>query len=393
MANRGLDAYKNMLLRNREKEVLEKVTVENAVGALSKGAPPNKTPPNGAPPQFAKTGDEATLREAEPKVRRVAKFLILIGSENAAKILAELDENQIEDISKEISSIKGISSDEAAAIFDEFHSLLSGNWSYGGAPQGGVDEARKLLYAAFGPDRGEDILRKAVPETSEKIFSFLEDFSAEQISAILKDESPAAAALVLSRIDPKLSAQVIASQNEFQRSEVVRRIAKLTRVSPEILEKVAQGLREKARNLGGITTTTFDGAGALAAILKHTDISFGDRILDELSYSDIGLSQTIKEKLFTLEDVIKSENKPIQEKLHHMSEKDIAILIKGRPEPFKEKILSNVSSNRRDEIQAELDFMGPILKRDSQAAMKEFMDWFRNARENGKILISGDEYV
>jgi hypothetical protein len=37
----------------------------------------------------------------ESKYRRVAKFLILIGSEQASEILAELDPDQVEKISKE----------------------------------------------------------------------------------------------------------------------------------------------------------------------------------------------------------------------------------------------------------------------------------------------------
>jgi len=378
MPGRALDAYRNMTLRGRKKEAFAKVPFEQTDEQT--GRPAGKT---------AKTAGGAG--EAEPKVRRVAKFLILIGSENAAKILADLDEKQIEEISKEIASVKGITSGEAAGIFEEFQSLLSGKWSYGGAPRGGVNEARKLLYAAFGPERGEALLGRALPETAEKVFGFLEDFSPEQISLLIRDESPAVAALVLSRINPKLSAKVIADRHEVQRKEIILRIAKLKRVPPEILGKVAQGLREKARNIGGITTTTFDGAGALAAILKHTDVSFGDKILDELSWADADLSQTIKEKLFTPEDVVKAGNRPLQEKLRTMSAKEIALLISGRQEAFREKILSNISANRRDEVRAEADFAGPLLKKDSEAVMKDFMDWFRTARESGLLLFSGDE--
>jgi flagellar motor switch protein FliG len=136
-----------------------------------------------------------------------------------------------------------------------------------------------------------------------------------------------------------------------------------------------------------------DGMGALAAILKHADISFGDKILGELSETDADLSADIKERLFTLADVVKAENRPIQEKMHSMSIKDIAILLKGRPEDFKEKLLSNMSSNRRAEVMAETSLIGPITKKDSEAAIKSFMEWFRAAREDGTILIEEDDLV
>ncbi|MDR2510292.1 MAG: flagellar motor switch protein FliG [Spirochaetaceae bacterium] len=332
--------------------------------------------------------------EADSKYRRVAKFLILIGAEQASKVLANLDAEQIEIISREIASVRGISSEEAESILDEFHSLLSGPYRFGGAAAGGLDEARKLLYAAFGPDKGEEFLRRSVRATSEGIFNFLEDFSAEQVVSLLRDESPATGAMILSRLDPKLSAAVLSNSEEQWRKEAVRRIGRLGRIAPEVLEAVAESLREKARHIGtAASQENIDGLGALAAILKHTDISFGDKILSELAESDSDLSRTVKERLFTLDDVIKAEDKPLQEKLQGMAAKDIAILIRGRPEEFSEKILSNISANRRAEVRAENDFLGPVPKKDSDAALNDFMTWFRDARESGAILLLGDEIV
>jgi flagellar motor switch protein FliG len=329
----------------------------------------------------------------ESKARRVAKFLILIGSEQASKVLENLDGEQIEAVSREIASIRGISTGEAASILAEFDGLLSGAYHYSGSNSGGVDEARKLLYAAFGPEKGELILRRATNDNGAGVFDFLEDFSGEQIMTLLRDESPAAGAVILSRIEPQASAAALKCADEAWRSEVVRRIGRLGRIAPEVLEKTAESLREKARHIGKTSTSELDGMGALAAILKHTDISFGDKLLSELAETDADLSKNIKERLYTLEDVIKAEDKPLQEKLREMSIHDIALLTRGRPAEFTEKILSNISANRRAEVRAEDEYMGPVLKKDAEAAIKEFMEWFRKAREEGSILMLGDELV
>jgi flagellar motor switch protein FliG len=308
-------------------------------------------------------------------------------------------------LSAEIAAVRGIPSDEAAAVLDEFASLLSGAYDYGGAGQGGVNEARRLLYAAFGPEKGEALLRRSVPASNEnglgrdsRIFSFLEDFSGEQIAMLLRDESAATGALILSRLKPETAASVLRSSQESWRQEAVRRIGRLGRVSPEVLEQVASGLREKAHRSSiywqtdADATNEPDGKSTLAAILKHTDISFGEKILGQLAESDADLSSDIKEKLYTLDDVVNAEDKPIQLKLQNMNAKDIAILIKGRPEAFAEKILGNMSAHRRSEVREESDFAGPITKKDSEAAMRAFMEWFRGAREKGEIIL-GDDFV
>ncbi|MDR3302225.1 MAG: flagellar motor switch protein FliG [Spirochaetaceae bacterium] len=377
---RGLAAYQN---------TLSKTPVDAQPGLIKtlEGLPKAKA----RAPVPAADADGSKLPES--KYRRVAKFLILIGSEEAAKVLANLDEEQVERISQEIALIRGIPSDEAAAILDEFASLLSGAYRYGGAAQGGMDEARKLLYAAFGAEKGEAFLRRAVPSASETAFSFLEDFSGEQLAMLLREESPATGALILSRTSPKLSAAVLAACDGDWRKETIRRIGRLGRVSPEVLSQVAQSLREKARLLGSAETRNVDGMGALAAILKQSDVSFGDKILGDLAETDADLSRTIKDLLYTLDDVVNAEDRPIQEKLSSMSIRDLAVLVKGRPDAFTEKILSNVSANRRAEVRLELDIIGPITKKDSEAAIKVFMEWFRKEREEGSILMVGDELV
>ncbi|WP_051004333.1 flagellar motor switch protein FliG [Treponema primitia] len=335
--------------------------------------------------------------EADSKLRRVAKFLILIGGDEAAGILSKLDVEQVEAISREIATIRGISKEEAAEVLEEFRSLLSSTYGVLGASSGGVEAARRLLYAAFGAEKGSDFLNRALPETKENALSFLEDFTGEQIALLLKEEFPAAAALILSRLPSKLSASVLVNIEPGRKMEIVKRIAHQGQTAPEVLEQVAAALREKARRLGSSTAANnqinLDGRNALAAILKQSDYSFGDRILQELDEEDPELSQELKERLHTLEDVIKAEDRPLQEKFRSMTDQDIALLLKGKDAEFTDKILSNVSAQRRNEIREEIRIMGPVPRRDVDEAVKAFLTWFRQCREEGRILLIDDKDV
>jgi flagellar motor switch protein FliG len=335
-----------------------------------------------------------TAPEPESKYRRVAKFLILIGGEDAAKILSGLEPDQVEAVAGEIASIRGITGEEAEAVFEEFRSLLAASYGYGGVSAGGEEAARRLLYAAFGPERGEGFLRKALPRIRDKPFDFLADFSGEQIGLLFREESPAAAALVLSRLPPGQSAAALACVAPERKLEIVRRIAHPSQVSPEVLDRVAAALREKARTIshaGGAAGPGVDGRNALAAILKHSDLSFGDRLLTELESEDPELSRDLKERIYTPGDVVRAEDKPIQEKLRTLEDRDIVLLLKNRSEDFVEKILSNVSANRRDSIREEEALTGPVPKREADEAVRDFMTWFREAREEGRIAFLDED--
>jgi flagellar motor switch protein FliG len=301
----------------------------------------------------------------------------------------------VERISKEIAAVRLITAEEAEAVLGEFRSLLDSPYRFSGGVSGGVAAARRLLYAAFGPDRGEACLARAVPEARENPFGFLEDYSGDQIALLLREESAAAAALILSRLSPRLSAAVLTQVPGDRKPEILRRIARLDRTSPEVLEQVAAALREKVRTVSGSggESPQLDGLGALTAILKSSDISFGDRLLRQLEEEDPGLGRNIKERLYTLEDVIRADNRPLEQKLRSMPDREIALLLKGRSEEFIEKIYANLSANRREMIREESELIGTVPKVEADAAARDFLSWFRLNREEGRILLLDDKDV
>ena len=340
--------------------------------------------------------DGGLLKTGQPasKYRRAAQFMVLIGSDEASKILPRLDPDQVEAISKEIVSIKSIDSEEAEAVLEEFRSLLSPSYGYSGSSAGGLEEARKLLYAAFGPEKGEALLVKAVPAAAENPFDFLKDFSGEQIALLFKDESPAACAMVFSRLPSKLSAAALANTGPERKLEIVKRIARLKETSPEVIDRAAAALREKARHFGRDDNVgEIDGKGVLAAILKHSDLAFGDRLLDEMEDDDPSLSREMKDRLYTLEDVCNAADRPIQEKLRGMDDREIALLIRGRSESFTKKILRNISTARAQRVREESEILGQVPKIETEAAARDFLSWFRLNREEGRILMLSDEDV
>ncbi len=338
------------------------------------------------PPQgFIKTA------AGDRNYRKVAKFLVLIGKDEAARILAKLDPDQIEKVSRELASITRVEPVEAESLLAEFKSLLSGGIA--GAPRaasGGIETARALLRTAFGAEKGDAVLRRAVPESAESPFAFLEDFEGDQTALLFKDEAPGTTALVLSRLSPKAAAAAIGAMESSVKLEVLKRIAKLGKVAPEILESISASLREKARNIGRQTGETVDGRSALAEILKRADSSLGDRLLEELKDSDPELGMDLKERLFTLDDVIMVEDRKVQERLRSLSDKEIALLIKGRRPAFVEKLMSNISAQRRVLVTEEREILGPVPRSEQDPLTKEFIAWFRLEKDEGRLVMLDD---
>lgn len=381
---RGIESYRQTMRKNIE--------TGGPDGLLKTAKPARRNVARVPAPVIAPPSAESGK---DSKYRRIAKFLILIGGDRAAGILAELDPEQVEVISGEIASIRGIGAEEGEQILAEFRSLLSRPYVCSGSSSGGVEAARRILYAALGPEKGEALLNKAVPDSKENVFSFLEEFEPEQIALLLKEDSPAASALILSRLPPKLSAGTLGKFPPIRKAEILRRVARQGEIAPEVLERIASALKEKARRLGGggAKDIEIDGMKALAAILRQADYAFGDRIINDLETSSPDIGKDLKDRLYTLDDVVLAFDRPLQEKLKTMSDREIAILLKGRDAEFSAKILACVSAGRRGLIREEGEILGAVSVRDCNAAAGEFLAWFRLAREEGKIMLASDEDV
>ena len=314
--------------------------------------------------------------------RRVAKFLLLIGEDEAAKILPHLSETQIEKIIPEIASIRTVSKDEAAVILEEFNGLLNK-----AREAGGVETAREMLEKAYGKKRAEEMLKKAMPLEGKIPFQYLRDADNERVYLLIKDENPGVQSMVLSHLEPKKAAKIINLMTPEEKKEVVMRLAKMEPVSPDVLRRVDQAMHEKSLNQTVEKAENIDGRNALAQILKKMDVGAENDILTYLSEDDPDLGQDLRSRLFTMDDVVKSDDRFVQEKLREMSEIDIAYLIAGKPDDFREKILSNISAGRRAEVRAQEDILKPMRRSDCERITSEFFSKLRRAFEEGHLII------
>lgn len=316
--------------------------------------------------------------------RRVAKFLLLIGVDEAAKILPHLSDEQTEKIIPEIATIRTISNDEAEKILEEFKGLFDKARN-----QGGLETAKNILDKAFGEKKADELLEKVEPFANGKPFEYLSEADPDRVSVLLKDESNPVRALVLSYLKPQVSAAVISSMNDEDKKDVVIRLAKLKEVNPDIVKRVDKAMQEKMNNLATSKSNKIDGKSTLAQILKKMSPEAEEGILNQLSDSDPELGADLREKLFTIEDILNADDKYLQKYLVDANENDIAYLIAGKEDEFREKILKNVSENRRKSILETEKILKPMRRADCEKATSKFFSEMRRAYEDGKLYIKG----
>ena len=323
--------------------------------------------------------------------RRVAKFLLIIGVDEAAKILPHLTEEQTEKIIPEIASIRSVSPEETSQILEEFETLLKN-----ARESGGIDTAREILRKAYGEKKAKELIDKSVPFPLEKPFEYLNDIDNERINLLLKEESVQVKALILSHLNPKKAASVINLMDSKEKSEVAFRLLKLEPVSPEVIKNLDEVLHKKVLLQNSQRTHSLDGKKILAEILKKMSFSTENSILSKISTEEPSLANDLRERLFTVDDVVNSDDRFVQETLMMYSNYEIACLVYKREEKFTKKIFQCISQGRVSQVQEELNINQTFLKSECDIIYSKFLNTLRNAFEEGKLFIKNrtdDVYI
>jgi len=360
--------------------------------APSGGVPaktPARTPAKGlAAGAKAVAASESYIKTGRPGIEKAAKFLLLLGRDEAANVIRHLKSDEIEKVSREIARIDRIDTVEANEILTEFGWLAK---TQGASLEGGPEIAESMLAAAFGADKAKEVIRRAVPE-SRKPFAFLNDFKASQLIVLFKDESPQMIAMILPYIDAKLASGVVSELPKATRADVIQRIARLDRSSPDVIERVETVLRDKAAKIGRMDSgERIDGAAVLAGILKHVDGGLEDSILSGIEEDNPILSKDIRDRLFTADDILRVADRDMQKGLRDLSERDIALVLKGKSQAFRDKVLANVSQGKRTMVMEEYDIMGTVRRDESEKATKSFIDFYKRKWEDGDLILEGED--
>ena len=117
--------------------------------------------------------------------RRVAKFLLLIGTDEAAEVLKFLPQDDIEKIIPQLATIQSVASDEAEEILSEFHSLVEKK-----VEVAGEDAALDILEKAFGAGKAQALMERVERKIeAEHPFTCLKEKTPEEILSILEGAS------------------------------------------------------------------------------------------------------------------------------------------------------------------------------------------------------------
>ena len=318
--------------------------------------------------------------------KKAAVLMIALGPEVSSQIFRYLTQDEIEELTLEIASIRSVDADTRKQVIEEFDQLCQAH-SY--LQKGGVDYARELLAKAFGEEEAENVLRKLTSNLQIRPFEFIRTADAAQVLSLIQNEHPQTIALILAYLDSQQSAAILMSLPAEMQMDVARRIATMHSTSPEIIREVEQVVENKLSSLVTEGSMQIGGIETVVALLNNVDRSTERLILESLALEDPELVEAIKKRMFVFEDILLLDNRSIQRVLREVDmHGDMAMALKASSEEVKNKIFMNLSKRAVDDLKETMDYLGPVRLRDVEEAQQRIVSIIRRLEEAGDIVIS-----
>ncbi len=333
-------------------------------------------------------------RENMTGKQKAAVLLLNLGEDATAEVFKRLEEDEVQDISRELSIMGTIPADVSDQVVEEFYNMTLAN-EY--ITVGGLEYAKKVLIKSLGPEEARKIIDRLVKLLEKSAgFSSLEKVNPQQLSKFIQNEHPQTIALILAHLSASQAAELISSLPEEMRAEILIRMANLEEISPEIVKKIASVLDQKLEALGSYSLEEYGGVKAVAELFNRMDRRASRNVLEQIESRSPELAASIKDLMFVFEDILLIDDQGIMEILKRVDKKSLSVALKGSTDELKTKFYRNMSQRAVEMLKEEMEYLGPIRVKDVEKAQHEIVEVVRSLEEEGVIVIGGaggDEYV
>jgi flagellar motor switch protein FliG len=323
---------------------------------------------------------------------RAAAVLLGLGPEMAASIFCQLGEGEVRRVALGAKGLRKLGSTAVPEALDAFVAAMQ---SVGGDSGAGDDVLRDIATRALGHESARRAFDGIMPPPPpDEVLGPVSQADPESLSMVLQLEQPQTIALVLSALEPWRAVAVVGHLPEGLRHGVLRRMATIESVAPEILREVGQALSLELKALVAGGMRKVDGKSTALEILRRSTPDDQAAVIAEIEKDDPALATDLRGQLFTFGDVVTLADRDLQVLLRDIESNKLVLALRGATTEVREKLLGNLSARAAEMINDDLAAMGPIKLSLVEAAQGEIAKLAQDLGQQGKItILNGSEKV
>lgn len=316
--------------------------------------------------------------------QKAAILLRAIGEEAAAQVLKQLDPKEIKKLGNYMNGTAKITKEEEETVISEFQSASA----IGEVQFKGNEYIKSVLIKALGPEKAKAIIESMTRKTYPGLEA-LKWVDVKTIVQMVKTEHPQTIAVILAHLESEQASQVLAQLPEFLRGDVALRLATMEEVQPDVLEELSNTLQETLLASTGMRAQTLGGAEVMADIMTRLDKNTEGTIMAKIAERSQPLADAIRALMFVFDDLIKLDDRGMQELMKEISKDDLPLALRGADLRIQEKFFKNMSSRASEMLKEDMESKGPVRIKDVEQAQQNILKVCRKLEEEGRIIVAG----
>ncbi len=326
-------------------------------------------------------------------LRKAAALMICLGEDSAANILHELTNEEAYKLTRSMAQIIHIPKEIRNMVLEDFERDKT---EYEGLVVKGHEFAKAAIKKSGDREQVQRLMEQFISGTESRPLETIATLSPTIVAGILEHEHPQTVALILSTQTPEHASAIISKLPEENQSDVVYRIATTETVDPDIILKIEDALKKEIGTTKEHEHHDFGGIDKAVEILYRMENNLDTDILDNMEDIDQDLTEEIRKKMFTFEDLVSLDGRSLQMILREVNNDSLTMGLKTASDELKEKIFANMSIRAADMIRDDLEAMGPVRLSEVETMQQTIVKIATKLEDEGKLILrkgSGDELV
>jgi len=317
---------------------------------------------------------------------KAAILLMCLGEDATAKVFRELSDSEVRIISRSMMTINHVPADVAEEILANYKKAQQ---EYVGLYIRGNEFAQKAISKVGNQHRVDSLIKEVTSGTESRPLETISMMQPRMVATLLEHEHPQTVALILSTQQTDHTGRILSHLPEELRSDVLYRIARIDRISEDVITQIEYALQREIGVVVGKERQHFGGIDKVVEILGKMEKGVDRNVLIRMEETDRDITEVIRKKMFTFHDLAGIDNMAMQRILKEVNTDTLTLALKTASDELKEKIFSNISNRAVEMILEDLDIMGPKKLSEVEAVQQIIVKIALRLEDEGELVLPG----
>lgn len=333
-----------------------------------------------------------SLMQPVNEAERAAVILMLMDDDEAARLLGQLEPDELQVIGEKMLALGEVGPDRIAGAIEGFVTHAdSATLDNRDRPA----QVRQRMTLALGEVKADSIMQKIAPDVRPRSLELARWLAPQVLLPLVEGEHPQAVAALLLLLDAEPAAELLSLLPPALQPEMVERIARMRRVSAHAMAMLDEMLSARIGQRFGQAALELGGAREAAELINLAAGNLGKVVMPVITERDAELAKAIEAEMFTFEMLFSLEPMAMGRLLRDVESEVLVDALKGVTEEQRDPFFRAMSSRAADGVKDEIDMRGRLKLDDVRAAQRKIIAKARELAELGEISLgAGDaEFV